>query len=171
MAENIKNETKRSLVRFEASRIFNSEWPGGNDEKVVQALERQFRFAGGFHTDMELIDLDTPSNIRLNTEKVLDFLRIKRPITSVEKFVIPNVGILTSSDQVRDIVETFCDALGHGSPNNYNPVTVKALTLPCDEVSNEFHSENVDWIDQFCSHYGVKRVDITVSHSNRYVDS
>ena len=158
--EGIDNETKRSLVRFEATRIFSSEWSSGNGDKVDQALERQLRHAGGFHKHMEVIDLDTPTNIRLNIEKVLNFLRNKHSqITSVEKFVIPNVGRLISSDQVKDVVENFCTVLG--TPDN--PVTVQSLTLPCDEVSNEFYGGNLDWIDQFCSSHCVKRVDITVS--------
>ena len=157
--EHTKNETKRSLVRFEANRIFSSEWPSGNGDKVVQALGRQLRFAGGFHAHMEVIDLDTPTNVRLDTEKVLGLFKTKPPITSVQKLIIPNVGKLTSSDQVKDVVGKFCTVLG--TPNS--PVSVQSLTLPCDEVSNEFNCGNLDWIDQFCSSHHVKRVDITVS--------
>ena len=155
----IEIETARSLVRFEATRIFSPEWPSDNGDKAIQALERQLKFAGGFHTHMEMIDLDAPTDVRLNIEKVLNFLRIKNPITSVEKFVIPNVGRLISSNQIKSVVENFCTALG--TPDN--PVTVQSLTLPCDEVSNEFYGENLDWIDQFYSSHCVKRVDITVS--------
>ena len=155
----IKNETERSLVRFEANRIFSSEWPSSNGGKVIQALGHQLRFAGGFHAHMEVIDLDTPTNVRLDTEKVLRFLKTKPPITSVQKLVIPNVGKLTSSDQVKDVVGKFCTALG--TPDK--PVSVQSLTLPCDEVSNDFYSGNINWIDQFYSSHGVKRVDIPVS--------
>lgn len=157
--ENIKNETERSLVRFEASRIFSPEWPVDNDDKVVQALGRQLRFAGGFHTDMKVIDLDTPPNVRLNIQKVLGFLRSKPPVTSIDSFVIPNVGILESSDQVKDVVEHFCSALGTLD----NPIKVNTLTLPCEEVSTDFHKGNLDWIEQFCSRHCVKRVIIRVS--------
>ena len=157
--ERIKNETERSLVRFEANRIFSSEWPSSNGGKVIQALGHQLRFAGGFHAHMEVIDLDTPTNVRLDTEKVLGFLKTKPPITSVQKLVIPNVGKLTSSDQVKDVVRKFCIALG--TPDKR--LSVPSLTLPCDEVSNDFYSGNLNWIDQFYSSHDVKRVDIIVS--------
>lgn len=312
--ENLNNETKRSLQRFETNRIFSLEWPSGENDRAIQVLEHQLRFAGGFGAQMELIDLDTPKNVRLNVERVLNLLRIKPPVTeSVDSFVIPNVGILESSDQIKNVVEKFCNALGLdpvmmntvelfcntlglsgtpdslsatvnlqtneilkkyccvlglGSPGNPdmavnteemiksfcdavklgtldnnpaaekarktvierfckvfglgipgNPVTInateivqifcnvlevgsfgthddqitavkeatekiyhalgigtpdnpfttkieiKALTLPCDEVSDKFHCNNLDWIDDFCSGHQIKRISIKVNYS------
>lgn len=163
----MKNETKGSLLRFEASRIFTDEWPSDKN-KAMQALELQLKFAGGFCTQMEIISLDTPPNVRLDISGVLNSLRFKinhptpQPITSVESFTIPNMGKLISSDQVMNAVESFCNALGTCD----KPTTVNTLILPCDKVSTEFHSGNLDWIDQFCTRHDVKRISITVSQQN-----
>ena len=102
--EHIKNETERSLVRFEVNRIFSSEWPSGNGGKVIQALGRQLRFAGGFHAHMEVIDLDTPTNVRLDTEKVLGFLKTKPPITNITGWH----DILASCGNGEDLIATIC---------------------------------------------------------------
>ena len=138
-------------------------WPPDNNDKAMQVLEHQLRFAGGFCTHMKVIDLDTPPNVRLSFERLLKFLtsepRIKPPITNIERFVIPNMGILRSSDAVRYAVEQLFDALGTSD----RPIMVTALTLPCDEVSAQFHNGDLDWINQFCTRHGVKRINITVS--------
>ena len=160
---NIKNETKKALTSFKASRIFNEEWPSNSEDKVMQVLEHQLRFAGGFCTDMEVIDLDTPSNVRLNLEKLLKILngepRIKSPITSIKKFVIPNMGVLKSSDQVKNVVKSFLNALGSSD----RPVVVATLILPLDEVSTQFHKGDLDWISQFYDDHRVNRIEIKVS--------
>ena len=162
--EDIKNETKTSLTFFEARRIFNKEWPLYDEGKVTQVLEHQLKFAGGFCADMKVIDLDTPSNIRLNFEKLLKFLngepRIKSPITSIDRFVIPNMGVLRSTDQVKKLVENFLNALGSSD----RPVMVATLILPCDEVFTQFHKGDLDWISQFNDDHGVKKIEIKVSN-------
>ena len=158
--QKIENETKKSLLHFEASRIFTHEWP--SDKNGLQALEHQLEFAGGFCKQMETIDLSTPPNVRLDVYKVLDSLRCKinhptrlpqpnRSITSVTNFTIPNVGELVSTDQVKDLVENFCNVLG--TPDK--PTAVNTLTLPCDEVSTEFYLGNLGWIDQFSTRHSV----------------
>ena len=161
----IKNETKKSVLRFEAYRIFNAEWPAvpnsdGASDNAMEILENQLRFAGGFCTQMKVINLDTPSGVKLNPERLVNILKRKAPVASIESFVAPNVGKLESSDQVKDMVEALFNALGRPS----DPIVVNTLTVSCDEVSNKFQNGNLDWIEHFYSRHSVKRIKINVSN-------
>ena len=166
--EHLRNDTEVALSSFD--QFISLEWPQltaeGND-KALEVLILQLEHGGGFCTSMKLIDLSTPDQVRFCTDDVLSLLKEKMShctISSVKKFVLPNVKKLGSGKMVEELLGDFCGAICGCNKN----AEINEVVLRCDEVSSEFIAGDLKWVDSFFSLYRVDRVTVSNSYSFLY---
>ena len=154
----LRNNTEKALTSFD--RFIFPEWPKQTAEcsdEALEVLRLQLLYGGGFCADMNLIDLSTPENVRLDIQDVLSLFKEKMrhsTINSVEKFVLPNVKQLTTGDMVENLLGDFCGAFCGEN------ITIKEVVLRCDEISSEFIAGDLKWVDRFLSHYNLDKVTV-----------
>jgi len=145
----IQNNTEAAITTFE--RFISNEWPDDLQDLALEVLRYQFMYGGGFCSVMKTVDLSTPKNVRLDIEKVLLLLKEKTSIshiTSLQKFVLPVVKTLRSGDVVKKLLGDFCGALSGGLTTLPK---VDEIVIHCDELSNDFHPGDLEWIGEFHS--------------------
>ena len=158
------NNTKEALTSFE--RFIFPEWPGKQtaerNSEALEVLRLQLLYGGGFCSDMKLIDLSTPENVRFDSEEVSRVLKLLKEkmrhstINSVEKFILPNVKQLTTGDMVKNLLGDFCGAFC----GEETKVNITEVVLRCDEVSSEFIADDLKWVDSFLSRYNLDRTTV-----------
>jgi len=106
----ITNGTRSSLVAFEG--FISKDWICSSKE-VLQILEHQLKFCGGFCHEMKELDFSTPANVRIRSTKLTEvrvMLKKKTSISvikSVEKFILPNIEVLKSRSMVKKVLSSF----------------------------------------------------------------
>ena len=165
----IDNKTEQAITSFERfafpewSREFPLEING--EHLPLRVLRLQLLYGGAFCTNMELIDLSTPAHIRFDVQDVLDLLKDKREdkmhrctytLNSINKLVLPNVKELTSGDMVKKILEDFCGVLCGENGK------IRELVLRSDEISNEFTTGDLGWVEDFLSSYNLDTVTVSI---------
>ena len=161
----LTNATKEPLNCFNV--FISEDWPKGWRGEL-QALELQLMHGGEFSTNMKEIDLSTPSHIRLNASEVLPLLEKKMmnnkfTVEQIKKFVLPNIEEVTSGDMIKEMIESYCRAVGgKGTP------VIKHLIIKCDEVSSNFAAGKLKWINGFraCNNLDVITVSYALEESN-----
>ena len=157
MESKVINATESSLTVFEG--FITDQWLSGNDNKALEVLELQFKYAGGFCTEMQRLDLSTPPRVRLDLDKTLGLLRNKtdkRGITKLEKFVLPNMEILESGDILRKVCEDYCGALC-----GTTVTAIDQLWLHCDQISENFVAGDLQWIKELRGRYQMNQINVS----------
>ena len=156
----ITNGTTSSLVAFEG--FIPKEWLCSSNE-VLQVLERQLKFCGGFCQEMKKLDFSTPANVRIRSTKltiVQMMLKEKTSLSvikSVENLILPNIQVLKSGSMVKKVLEGFCQALGDSTTET----TIKELSLYYDRISTKFVAGNLNWIEDLFTHHQIEQISVS----------
>ena len=157
MRNKVINATKSSLTVF--TRFIKDQWPSGDDNMALEVLELQLKYAGGFCTEMQILDLSTTSHVRLDLGKTLGLLRNKTGscgIKKLKKFVLPNIKILESGDILGKVCRGYCRALC-----STTETVIDQLCLHCDEISDSFVAGDLQWIKELRGLYQMSQINVS----------
>ena len=155
------NATKEPLNCFRT--CINENWPKGWRGEL-QVLYFRLMHGGEFRAVMEEIDLSTPPHVRFDVSALLPLLEKKItnnkwPIKQIGTFVLPNIEEVTSGDVIKEMIESYCRAVG-----GKGTTVIKQLIIKCDKVSSNFVAGNLSWIKGFraCNNLDVIMVNSVV---------